>query len=259
VLVSQSVPDRSLSQRLAALVGAVQRRWGQRALQQGAVLAHAQAPLTTGFPALDALTGGIPRAAVTELLGAPTSGSATIALGILAEAQRAGARVAVLDLPGTFDPATAAACGMMLDQLLLARPPHARDAVDLLGALIGERGVDIVLVDDLALLQADSQGAVLLDRALRRLGPLLAASGAVVLARTPLPYPAALLAGIGARGSIFGQVAALSLHVDGTSWLLSDPSHPARQARVTLLHRRGATPGGQTEVTVTFATGRGAP
>ena len=193
--------SHSLPVRLAALVRAVQRRWGQRALQQGAPVTRDWQTLSTGHAALDALTGGIPRGAVTELLGVPTSGAATLAYGILANAQCEGARVAVLDLPHALDAAYLAACKVDLHRLLVVRPPDARAATQLLGALLGERGVDLVLVDDLALLQVDPQGAVLLDQALRRLGPLLTGSGAALLVRTPLPYSAAMLSSVGMRGS----------------------------------------------------------
>jgi recombination protein RecA len=113
--------------RLEAAVTAIQQRWGGAALQRGLPAAATAPAIPTGFAALDAALngcGGIPRARLTELLDAPTSGMTTVALKVMAQAQQGGADAAYLDLPRTFDPDYAARCGVNLHRLLLVAPPQ---------------------------------------------------------------------------------------------------------------------------------------
>lgn len=74
--------------QLEAAVSAIQQRWGRTAVQRGARPVAALPTILTGFAALDAILdgcGGIPRQRITELLGAPTSGTGTIALKVMAK------------------------------------------------------------------------------------------------------------------------------------------------------------------------------
>ena len=120
--------------RLEATVAAIQLRWGQKALQPAkqAFSPTETAPhISTSFPALDqalAGIGGIPQGRLTEILGTPTSGMATLALKIIAQAQSEGHTTAYLDLGRTFDPEYAARCEVNLSHLLLIRPTTGSEA-----------------------------------------------------------------------------------------------------------------------------------
>ena len=105
--------------------------------------------VSTGFPVLDALlgTGGLPREASAVLRGDASSGKTTLALRCMAEAQRAGAIVAYLDLGRAFDPLEAVARGVDLRWLLVVRPHDAREGLALAGALLAGRTVDLLVVD----------------------------------------------------------------------------------------------------------------
>ena len=102
--------------RLEAMMAALQLRWGQKALQPGDQAFPPTAevsPISTSFPSLDRALdgiGGIPRRRLTEILGAPTSGMATLALKIIATAQAEGNLAVYIDLGATFDPDYAARC-----------------------------------------------------------------------------------------------------------------------------------------------------
>ena len=114
-------------------VAAIQQRWGTQALRrwgeapayrQGQAARAVEAPhIPTGFPALDQALGigGIPRGRITEMMGAPTSGMATLALKVIASAQSRRDMAAYVDLGYTFDPDYAARCGVTPDKLLLVR------------------------------------------------------------------------------------------------------------------------------------------
>ncbi len=91
---------------------------------------------STGLPEVDALTSGLPRGALTEIVGSASSGRTSLLLAILAEATRRQEVCAVVDTSDTLDPASAAAAGVDLSRLLWVRcggnPEHALRAADLL-------------------------------------------------------------------------------------------------------------------------------
>ncbi len=151
-------------QRVESAVAAMQERYGERALRRGAdVRWETDTPhVSTGFPALDAITGcqGLPLGEVTLLSGPTTSGKLTLAYKVLASAQcnRHGAvayNVALFDLTRTADPDYLERCGVALDALLVARPPLKPSAVDLLGDLVRKHQLRAVVVDSLTEWQAN--------------------------------------------------------------------------------------------------------
>jgi len=118
----------------------LQGRWGTlgRVLQQAESLPYRrsiQEFASTGLPEVDALTGGLPRGALTEIVGPASSGRTSLLLAILAEATRRQEVCAVVDASDAFDPA-AAGGGVDLSRLLWVRcggnPEHALRAADLL-------------------------------------------------------------------------------------------------------------------------------
>lgn len=131
--------------RLDSAVSAIQQKWGLKAIRQGASRGlTAEFPhIRTGFPNLDrslAGIGGVPHGRITELLGAPTSGMATLALKIMAETQAAKDVAVYLDLGATFDPDYAARCHVNLSKLLLVRPHSGAEALEIAQSLIHSRG-----------------------------------------------------------------------------------------------------------------------
>jgi hypothetical protein len=105
--------------------------------------------LPTGIPLLDQALNGLPRGAVTELTGAASCGKTTLLLAVLAQATTRGEFVAVVDTQDTFDPASAARCGVNLDHLVWVRCGGRADlamkAADLLvhGGGFGVVGLDL--------------------------------------------------------------------------------------------------------------------
>jgi hypothetical protein len=232
---------------LTALVTAIQRRWGAAVLQRGARFDQTQLMLSTGHPELDALlAGGVPRRAMTELLGMPTSGMTTLALTLLGQTQAEGAIAVWVDLSGSFDAAYAAACGVDLAALLLVQPTSASEA------LVASGAVGVLVIDALAWLQATASGRLQLGAALRRFSHTLTATPCALVALTYLPYPPAVVQSLSSRGSVVAQAAALRLHVARVAWDLAQPLAPAGRACVTVLHQRGRPSGAQTHLTIRF-------
>jgi len=101
----------------------------------------------TGFRAIDGLIGGLPSHGTASLVGDPSSGTTTLALRSMAEAQAAGAIGAWLDLPGRFDPLEAATRGVDLRWLVVVRPLSPGDGLRIAGSLVASRSVDLLVLD----------------------------------------------------------------------------------------------------------------
>ena len=139
--------------------------------------------IPTGSLALDIALGigGIPRGRVTEVFGAESAGKSTLAIHIMAETQKLGGIAAYIDVEHALDPIYAANCGLNLDDLLIAQPDSAEQALDITEQLVRSGAVDAVVVDSVAALvpQAEIEGdmgdthvglqARLMSQALRKL------------------------------------------------------------------------------------------
>ena len=139
--------------------------------------------IPTGSLALDIALGigGIPRGRVTEVFGAESAGKSTLAIHIMAETQKLGGIAAYIDVEHALDPTYAANCGLKLDDLLIAQPDSAEQALDITEQLVRSGAVDAVVVDSVAALvpQAEIEGdmgdthvglqARLMSQALRKL------------------------------------------------------------------------------------------
>ena len=139
--------------------------------------------IPTGSLALDIALGigGIPRGRVTEVFGAESAGKSTLAIHIMAETQKLGGIAAYIDVEHALDPTYAGNCGLELDDLLIAQPDSAEQALDSTEQLVRSGAVDAVVVDSGAALvpQAEIEGdmgdthvglqARLMSQALRKL------------------------------------------------------------------------------------------
>lgn len=119
--------------RKSNLEAALQGRWGPAVAYPRRLASEL---LPTGLADVDALTGGLPRGALTEIVGPASSGRTSLLMAALAELSRRQEICALVDASDSFDPAAAAACGVGLARLLWVRcgghPEHALRAADLL-------------------------------------------------------------------------------------------------------------------------------
>jgi recombination protein RecA len=151
--------------------------------------------IPTGALSLDLAlgVGGMPRGRVAEIYGPEGSGKTTVALHILAEAQRAGGTAAFIDAEHAFPLEYAAKIGLNLDELLVSQPDTGEQALDICEVLIRSGAIDAVAIDSVAALvpQAELDGemgdthvglqARLMSQALRRLSGTVSSARAVVL------------------------------------------------------------------------------
>ena len=151
--------------------------------------------IPTGSLALDAALGigGVPKGRIIEIYGPESSGKTTLALHILAEAQKRGGEVAFVDAEHALDPVYAAALGVDIDNLLVSQPDTGEQALEITDALVRSGAVDAVVVDSVAALvpKQEIEGemgdtfvglqARLMSQALRKLAGTIAKTNCVVI------------------------------------------------------------------------------
>ena len=115
--------------------------------------------ISTGSISLDdALgVGGFPRGRIIEIFGPESSGKTTVALQVVAEAQKAGGMAAFIDVEHALDPVYARKLGVDVDNLLVSQPDYAEQALEITNALIASGSIDVLVVDSVAALVPKSE------------------------------------------------------------------------------------------------------
>jgi recombination protein RecA len=153
------------------------------------------AVIPTGALSLDVAlgVGGLPRGRVTEIYGPESSGKTTLALHVIAEAQRMGGIAAFIDAEHALDPIYAKKLGVNTDELLISQPDTGEQALEIAETLVRSNAVDVIVVDSVAALvpRAELDGdmgdslpglqARLMSQALRKLTAAISRSGAIVI------------------------------------------------------------------------------
>ena len=151
--------------------------------------------IPTGSLTLDMAlgVGGLPRGRVIEIYGPESSGKTTVALHMVAEAQKMGGEAAFIDAEHALDPVYAKKLGVDIDNLIVAQPDTGEQALDIAEALVRSGALDVIVVDSVAALvpKAEIDGemgdshvgllARLMSQALRKLTAVISKSGTVVI------------------------------------------------------------------------------
>ena len=151
--------------------------------------------IPTGSLTLDMAlgVGGLPRGRVIEIYGPESSGKTTVALHVVAEAQKMGGEAAFIDAEHALDPVYAKKLGVDIDNLIVAQPDTGEQALDIAEALVRSGVLDVIVVDSVAALvpKAEIDGemgdshvgllARLMSQALRKLTAVISKSGTVVI------------------------------------------------------------------------------
>ena len=151
--------------------------------------------IPTGSLALDLALGigGVPRGRIIEIYGPESSGKTTLALHILAQAQKLGGEVAFVDAEHALDPTYARALGVRVEDMLISQPDTGEQALEITEALVRSGAIDVVVVDSVAALvpRAEIEGemgdsfvglhARLMSQALRKLTGVIAKTNSIVI------------------------------------------------------------------------------
>jgi recombination protein RecA len=152
------------------------------------------AAIPTGAPSLDIALGigGVPRGRIIEIYGPESSGKTTLALHIVANAQKTGS-AAFIDAEHALDPSYAKKIGVKIEDLLISQPDNGEQALDIVETLVKSNSVDVIVVDSVAALtpQAEIEGemgdhhvgrqARLMSQALRKLTAIVAKGNVTII------------------------------------------------------------------------------
>jgi recombination protein RecA len=182
---------------LDAALGQIERAFGKGSIMKlGSREAATDAEVvSTGSLGLDIALGigGLPRGRVVEIYGPESSGKTTLALHVIAEAQRAGGTCAFVDAEHALDPGYARKLGVNIDELLISQPDAGEQALEIADTLVRSGAIDVLVVDSVAALvpRAELEGemgdshvglhARLMSQALRKLTASISRSQTMVI------------------------------------------------------------------------------
>src|SRR5688500_4070483 len=190
--------QKERNKALDIAVGQIEKQFGKGSImrlgQRGAIAPVES--ISTGAISIDYALGigGLPRGRVVEIFGPESSGKTTLALQVVAEAQRAGGMAAFVDAEHALDAEYARKLGVEIDNLLVSQPDNGEQALEIVEVLVRSNSVDVVVVDSVAALvpRAEIEGemgeaqmglqARLMSQALRKL------TGAVSKSKTVLIF-----------------------------------------------------------------------
>jgi recombination protein RecA len=148
--------DKERNRTLSLTLGQIEKQFGKGSIlrlgSKDAVVPVAA--ISSGSISIDyALgVGGFPRGRICEIFGPESSGKTTIALQVIAEAQKVGGMAAFIDVEHALDPAYAKQLGVDTDNLLVSQPDFAEQALEITSALISSGSIDVLVVDSVAAL-----------------------------------------------------------------------------------------------------------
>ena len=189
-------PAADTKAALETALAQIEKQFGKGAVMKlGANVTMQVDAIPTGSLGLDLALGigGVPRGRIVEVYGPESSGKTTLALQILAEAQKMGGEVAFIDVEHALDPTYAAALGVDIDSLLVSQPDTGAQAMEICEALVRSGAIDAVVVDSVAAMvpRAEIEGemgdshvglqARLMSQALRKLTGVIGKTNTVCI------------------------------------------------------------------------------
>ncbi|MBE6799299.1 MAG: recombinase RecA [Ruminococcaceae bacterium] len=184
------------SKALATALEQIEKQYGKGTIMKLGENAHMSVDaVSTGSIGLDAALGigGLPKGRIVEIYGPESSGKTTIALHVIAEAQKKGGEVAFIDVEHALDPVYAANLGVDIDSMLVSQPDTGEQALDITEALVRSGAIDVVVLDSVAALvpRAEIEGdmgdshmglhARLMSQALRKLAGAISKSNCIAI------------------------------------------------------------------------------
>ncbi len=194
--VEQVVDASEKKKALDSAIQQIEKQFGKGAVMKlGQATAMQVDTISTGSLGLDMALGigGVPRGRIVEIYGPESSGKTTVALHVVAEAQKAGGEAAFIDVEHALDPIYAKALGVDIDSLLVSQPDTGEQALEIMEALVRSGALDEIVLDSVAAMvtkaeidgeMGDSQvglQARLMSQAMRKLTAVVSRSNCVAI------------------------------------------------------------------------------
>ncbi len=188
--------EKEEKKEVQEVISEIKQRFGEGSIMKlGEIKKVDVAAIPTGSPSLDIALGigGVPRGRVIEIYGPESSGKTTLALHIIANAQKEGGVAAFVDAEHALDPSYAKKIGVKIDELLISQPDAGEQALEIVEALVRSNAVAVIVIDSVAALtpRAEIEGemgdshmglqARLMSQALRKLTSIIAKTNVLVI------------------------------------------------------------------------------
>lgn len=188
--------DKDKKEALEAAMLQIEKNYGKGSVMKLGEKAHMQIEaLPTGALSLDYALGigGLPKGRIIEIYGPESSGKTTVALHVIAEAQKRGGEVAFVDAEHALDPSYAKKLGVNVEELIVSQPDTGEQALEIAEMLVRSNAIDVIVIDSVAALVPKSEiegemgdshvglHARLMSQALRKLAGVIARTNTIAI------------------------------------------------------------------------------